>query len=176
MNPLRPILLSLLLSWPAAALAECPKIVLSKHLTERLALSHSVWGGPAFGTAVNEAEELLSCVRTKVNRSLAADYHRHFGLRAFAAGDTDRAELEFATGKNLKPDLELGDFVPKNDPVRALFASASLKEVIAQQGEPSAPPEDFGTILKVLDEDGAITYEAHPCPRAPQGSRSLFKS
>ncbi len=158
---------------PAAAWADCPKIVLSKHLQAKLDTARTVWGQDAFAGAVAEAEELLPCVRTKVGRDLAAEYHRFYGLRDFAAGDTKQARAELLAARLIEPEYTFDPgFVPEGDPVLELWAGlADAQAGAGADGEPvgAPPPSDFATLLKVLDEDGSITYDGVPTPARPVG-------
>ena len=134
-----------------------------------------------FGGASEAIEAQLPCVERIVNPQLAARLHRVEGLRAFVAGDRQRAIGAFAAAQRIEPDFRFPEAVfPSAHPVPRLWEQAAG---IPREVEPVAVPDSallwldgvVGTarptmipaVVQLQARDGAVLATAYAWPGEP---------
>ena len=72
----------------------------------------------AFKAATDELGQLIPCLDDPVTRNVAADVHRFMGIRAFADGKRDDADLIFRAARVLEPAYTMPDsLIPAGNPM-----------------------------------------------------------
>jgi hypothetical protein len=174
-----------LLGLGTEALAACPSPPpTSVQLFEQLATAQAAYGAldvPGFRAAMTEVDQTLPCAADEVTRHLAAELHRHQGLRAFLDRDTDRSTGAFAAARAIEPTYKFPvEVVPAGNPVlndygavdpdagRSVRVPPPLEGRIQLDGEVTEErPVDFPAVVQLFDVEGKVTATGYLWPGDP---------
>jgi len=128
-----------------------------------------------FADAVSRAERDLPCVNDTVSRSLAAEYHRFVGLKAFVDQDPATSTLSFAAARAIEPAYRFPEsFIPPGNPIieeyDAVDISAGAHTAVAAPvsgtlrfdgREELQRPDAWPTVVQLVSDTGAVTWTAY---------------
>lgn len=176
-------MLTLLLS--LAAQAACTDPVSARTLSatvDEAVLSYAAMDEEGFSSASARAQAQVPCLTEVVTPTVAASFHRMYGLDRFVQGDAEGAMAAFAAARTLDPQATLSKQVaPEGGPLAALWASANLqaattKEALALPGGASAwvdgtssasRPSAVPSVVQVGSGPTAITFSGIALPYTP---------
>lgn len=165
------------------ALADEPCAATSRDLLAAVEHAESAYASldvDGFVAAVEQAERVFPCLIEPITRDVAAGAHRMVGLRAFIAGDRDRARLAFAAARALEPGWRFPESLfPPGHPVRTLYEDLPLTEatwiplppssaIVRVDGRTTdARPASWPALVQVFGPDGSVLASAYLWPEDP---------
>jgi hypothetical protein len=162
--------------------AECPKSFTALQFEDQLGAAESALSSldlPLFTSNMSSADRMIPCLNEHIIPSLAATYHRFYGLRAFGQRDT-MAEKAFAAARYLEPGYEFShSLLPEGNPIRNAFENVSFEDRAVDALEPAAGgsiyidgnrslkrPNEWPTLVQWV-ESGDIRFSEYLLPGTP---------
>jgi len=121
------------LAFPSGAWSsECAETFSALQFEDQLGAAESALTGlnlTQFRLNLERADLMIPCLDERLLPSLAATYHRFYGLRAFGDRDDAMADKAFAAARYLEPAYVFSRaLIPEGNPVREAFEDVSFEE------------------------------------------------
>ena len=110
--------------------ADCPETFTALQLEDQLGAAETALASldlSLFKSNLDSAERMVPCLSERAVPSLAASYHRFYGLRA--VGDRDPiADKAFAAAKFIEPNYSFStSLIPVGNPIRKIYDEVSIE-------------------------------------------------
>jgi len=165
----------------SAMAADCPQTRTTADLRASLEKAQSSFSDldvAGFAAAVDNAKVELPCLTDTLPRSLAAEFHRFVGLRAFVDQDPVTSTTSFAAARSIEPAYRFPEsFIPAGNPVMqdydAIDISVGTFTDIAQPNagslrfdgrEALQRPDGWPTTVQLVSDEGSVTWTAYLQP------------